>query len=70
MKFMRSISTDMGADAYVKGMQTYYSYIRPHQGIGGLTPSQMAHMPIDLDGNRWLKMIELASISNNKNIFK
>jgi transposase-like protein len=26
MKVMRSLSSDAGADAYVKGMQTYYKY--------------------------------------------
>jgi uncharacterized LabA/DUF88 family protein len=68
-KVMRSLSTDGGADAYIKGMQTYYNYIRPHQGIGGRTPSQMAHIPINLDGNRWLKMIELAVVDGS-NLFK
>jgi hypothetical protein len=42
-------------------MQTYYNYIRPHQGIGGLTPAEMAGMPIDLTGNKWETMIGLAS---------
>jgi len=41
-------------------MQVYYNYIRPHQGIFGLTPAQMANIPIDLTGNRWEKMIGLA----------
>jgi hypothetical protein len=41
-------------------MQTYYNFIRPHQGIGGLTPAQMANIPIDLEGNRWMRMIEIA----------
>jgi hypothetical protein len=42
-------------------MQTYYNYIRPHQGIGGLTPAQMANIPINLMGNRWETMIGMAS---------
>ena len=42
-------------------MQTYYNYIRPHQGIGGLTPAQMANIPINLMGNRWETMIGLAA---------
>lgn len=61
MKVMRSLSTDAGADDYVMGMQTYYNYIREHQGIGMKTPAEMANIPIDLTGNRWLTMIELAS---------
>jgi len=52
----------MTASEFVAGLQTYYNYIRPHQGIGGLTPAQMAHIPINLTENRWQKMIELAVI--------
>jgi hypothetical protein len=49
----------MGAGEFAAGMQTYYNYIRPHQGIGGLTPAQMAGIEIDLTENRWMKMIEM-----------
>ena len=42
-------------------MQTYYNYIRPNQGIGGLTPAEMAGIQIDLTGNRWMTMIGLAT---------
>jgi transposase-like protein len=59
-KVMRSLDSDVGAQEFVSGMQVYYNYIRPHQGIGGLTPAQMANIPIDLTGNRWEKMIGLA----------
>ena len=61
MKVMRSLSTELGAEDYAEAMRIYYNYIRPHQGIGGLTPAQMAGVPIDLSGNRWQKMIQLAS---------
>jgi len=42
-------------------MQTYYDYIRPHQGINGIMPAQMANIPLDLTGNRWMTMISLAT---------
>jgi transposase-like protein/DNA-directed RNA polymerase subunit M/transcription elongation factor TFIIS len=58
-KIMRSFDSSMGAGEFAAGMQTYYNYIRPHQGIGGLTPAQMAGIEIDLTGNRWMKMIEM-----------
>jgi putative transposase len=61
MKVMRSLSTGQGATDYVKGMQVYYNYIRGHQGLDGKTPAEMANIPIDLSGNRWQTMIELAS---------
>lgn len=60
-KVMRSLDSSCTAAEMMAGFQTYYNYIRPHQGIDGLTPAQMAGIPIDLTGNRWMRMIELAS---------
>jgi len=60
-KVLRSFDSPLGAQEFVAGMQTYYNYIRPHQGIGGLTPAQMANIPINLMGNRWETMIGMAS---------
>lgn len=59
-KVMRGLDSSLTAFEFITGFQTYYNYIRPHQAIEGLTPAQMAHIPIDLTGNRWEKMIELA----------
>jgi len=59
-KVLRSLDSEVGAQEFVTGMQVYYNYIRPHQGLGGLTPAQMANIPLDLTGNRWEKMIGLA----------
>jgi len=60
-KVVRSFNSDIGASEFCDGMRVYYNYIRPHQAIGGLTPAQMAAIPINLLGNRWVKMIELAT---------
>jgi len=62
LKVMRSLSTIKGAEEFGDAMRVYYNYIRPHQALNGLTPSQKANIPIDLSGNRWKTMIELASI--------
>jgi transposase-like protein/DNA-directed RNA polymerase subunit M/transcription elongation factor TFIIS len=59
-KVVRSFDNPVGAIEFAAGMQTYYNYIRPHQGIGGLTPAEMAGIPLDLTGNRWMTMIGLA----------
>lgn len=59
-KVMRSLDSSMGAQEFATGLQTYYNYIRPHMGINGLTPAQMAGIPINLTGNRWETMIGLA----------
>jgi len=60
MKVVRSFDSSIGAEDLAAGMQTYYNYIRPHQGIGGLTPAEMAGIPLDLTGNCWMMMIGLA----------
>ena len=60
-KGMRSFDSSIGAGEFAAGMQTYYNYIRPHMGINGMTPAQMAGIPLDLTGNRWMTMIGLAA---------
>ena len=59
-KVVRSFDSGLGAAEFAAGMQTYYNYIRPHQGINGMTPAQMAGIQIDSAGNRWMTMIGLA----------
>jgi hypothetical protein len=59
-KVLRSLDSSLGAQEFVSGMQVYYNYIRPHQGTGGLTPAQMVGIPINLLGNKWENLIELA----------
>jgi putative transposase len=59
-KVLRSFDSPEGAIEFCDGMRTYYNFIRAHQGIDGMTPAQMAGVPIDLMGNRWQKMIELS----------
>jgi transposase-like protein len=60
-KVFRSLDSEISAENFAAGMQTYYNYIRPHQGIGGMTPAQLANIPLDLTGNRWMTMIGLAA---------
>ena len=60
-KVMRSLDSAVGAQEFSTGMQTYYNYIRPHMGIGGMVPAQLANIPINLTGNRWETMIGLAA---------
>lgn len=65
LKVMRGLNDPVNANEFVEAMQVYYNYIRPHQALNGHTLAEMAHIPIDLDGNRWLKMIELATTQKN-----
>jgi transposase-like protein len=65
-KVVRSFDSGIGAQEFATGMQVYYNYLRPHQGIGGMIPAQVANIPIDFDGNRWETMIGLAVESEKK----
>ena len=56
---LSEFDSGLGAAEFAAGMQTYYNYIRPYQGIGGCA-AQMANIPINLMGNRWETTIELA----------
>ena len=53
-------------DVFVAGMQSFYNYIRPHSGIKGMTPAQMANIPINLMGNRWETMMGWQQQNNLK----
>ena len=64
-KVFRGLDSTQSSEDYVSAMQVYYNYLRPHQGINRLTPAQMARIPINLSGNRWKIMIQLAT-SNKK----
>jgi hypothetical protein len=59
---MRGFDNDIGTQEFCEGIQTYYNYIRPHQGLGGLTPALVAGIPFGMEGNRWMRMIELANL--------
>lgn len=47
------------------GFITYYNFIRKHQGLNGLTPSQMANIDLKLGRNRWLGLLK-QSLENRK----
>lgn len=46
------------------GFRTYYNFIRKHQGLNGLTPSQKANLDLQLNRNRWLSLLK-KSLENN-----
>jgi len=48
------------ADSIMKGFEIYYNFIRKHQALNGRTPSELACPELKLEGNRWLRLIELS----------
>lgn len=63
-KVRRGYKSKHTAQGITDGFRTYYNFIRPHMGISNFTPSQMAGIDLDLQGNRWLELIKLAKENN------
>ena len=60
-KIMRGFHGSLdSAKAIMKGMEIYYNYVRKHQGIDNMTPSQIAIPQLDFGINKWLSLIRLS----------
>jgi len=55
---MRALDNEASAPAWVGGFRIYYNFLRPHQGLNGKTPAQVAGLARDLGRNRWLSLIK------------
>ena len=44
----------------IDGQQIYYNFIRPHMGLEGKTPAEMAGLNLQLGDNRWLGLLTQA----------
>ena len=42
------------------GLQIYHNYVRPHMGLNGRTPAEVAGIKVQ-GKNRWLTLIQNAS---------
>jgi transposase-like protein len=49
----------------LKGYQIFHNYLRPHEGLNGKTPAEACGIQIEGD-NKWITMIQNASLSNRK----
>ena len=43
-----------------KGYQLFHNYVRPHESLGGRTPSEAAGVKVEGE-NKWLTLIQSAS---------
>jgi hypothetical protein len=43
------------------GMQIYHNYVRPHMGLNGKTPADLAGIQVEGD-NKWVTLIQNASL--------
>ena len=57
-KVRRGFKSDKTAMNLIDNFKTYYNFLRPHQALNGLTPSQMAGINLNLNRNKWLSLIK------------
>ncbi len=44
-----------------EGQRIYYNFIRPNQALHNKTPAEAAGIHLELTGNRWIRLIQIAS---------
>ena len=57
-KIMHGFKSYASARDFMSCWQTWYNFIRPHEGLGGKTPAEVAGIGMELEGNKWLGLIE------------
>lgn len=62
-KTFRGFGSIAGANAVMKGYETYYNFIRKHQAIGKC-PYELACPKLKLGTNKWLDLIKLSKAKN------
>jgi putative transposase len=62
-KTFRGFGSIAGANAVMKGYETYYNFIRKHQAIGKC-PYELAVPELKLGLNKWLDLIKLSKAKN------
>jgi len=56
-KTMRGLKTERTAEIIHNGVKDYYNFVRPHQGLEGKTPAEMAGIEMELEQNRWMGLL-------------
>jgi hypothetical protein len=47
-----------GKTPIAEGQRIHYNFVKPHQGLEGKTPSDVAGLKISEGQNRWLELIK------------
>lgn len=57
-KTRRGLGNDRSAQTFMDFLRVYHNCIRPHMGLGGKTPAEVAGLNLDLGSDRFMGMIE------------
>jgi len=63
-KVMRSLKHEKSGQELLNAYRVWYNYVRPHMGLGGLTPAQAAEIPLELGKSKMLNLIRKARERN------
>jgi len=55
MRGMQNIET---AEIMTSAFRNYYNFIKPHSAIGGITPALKAGIGVEMEGNRWMRLLK------------
>lgn len=56
-KVMRGLKSVETAQVFIDAFRNYYNFIRPHEGLNGMTPAQAAGIDLKSGKNRWIELI-------------
>lgn len=57
---MRGLDDEESAQLMIDGQRIYYNFIRPHMGLNGKTPAEVAGIKVKGE-NKWVALIQNAS---------
>lgn len=60
-KVMRHFKKAQSAKTIFEGYRIWYNFIRPHMGLKNKTPAEASNVDLDLNGNKWMRLIKEAS---------
>jgi len=64
-KVMRALKNDEPTNQIIEGFRIYYNFLRPHMGLNGKTPAEVANINLELEDNKWLSLIRQSIKSRN-----
>jgi len=63
LKTMYGFKSRNSAPLLLTGWVAYYNFVRPHMGIGNMTPAEKAEIKLEIGDNKWLGLIRISSIN-------